>query len=70
MCIRDSIGTATNAKGQFSLILPMEKGALEFSFVGYKSQKVNFTGVTKDSLRVVMEEDIQALDEACLLYTS
>lgn len=54
-------------KGQFSLILPMEKGALEFSFVGYKSQKVNFTGVTKDSLRVVMEEDIQALDEAVVV---
>ena len=62
-----NIGTATNAKGQFSLILPMEKGALEFSFVGYKSQKVNFTGVTKDSLRVVMEEDIQALDEAVVV---
>ena len=36
-----NIGTATNAKGQFSLTLPMAQGALEFSFVGYKSQKVN-----------------------------
>lgn len=29
-----NIGTATNAKGQFSLTLPMAQGALEFSFVG------------------------------------
>lgn len=62
-----SVGTATNVNGQFSLTLPMEKGALEFSFVGYKSQKVNFTGLTKDTLRVVMEEDIQALDEAVVV---
>ena len=62
-----NIGTATNAKGQFSLTLPMAQGALEFSFVGYKSQKVNFTGRTKDTLRIVMVEDIQALDEAVVV---
>lgn len=35
---------ATNSKGVFTLMLPVEKVMLEFSFVGYKTQKVSFTG--------------------------
>ncbi|MEI3422186.1 MAG: carboxypeptidase-like regulatory domain-containing protein [Butyricimonas faecihominis] len=38
-----NIGTATNAKGWFAIALPMTKGALEFSFVGYKKEIVEFT---------------------------
>ena len=29
------IGTATNEKGWFAIDLPLQKGALEFSFVGF-----------------------------------
>ena len=57
-----NIGTATNAKGWFAITLPMTKGALEFSFVGYKKEIVEFTEHT-DTLRVIMKEDMADLDE-------
>ncbi len=56
------IGTATDAKGWFALELPMEKGALGFSFIGFKKRQIEFTGAT-DTLRIVLEEDISDLDE-------
>ena len=62
-----SVGSATNSKGMFSLLLPVEKGVLEFSFVGYKSQKVEFSRSMKDTLVIVMKEDVQALDEAVVV---
>ncbi|WP_228423190.1 SusC/RagA family TonB-linked outer membrane protein [Butyricimonas faecalis] len=63
-----SLGTATNEKGWFALDLPMTKGVLEFSFVGYKSKTVEFTEkTTKDTLRITLEEEVQALDEAIVV---
>lgn len=56
------LGTATTEKGWFYIELPVLKGALEFSFVGYKKQQVNFTEKT-DTLQIVMEEDMSDLDE-------
>ena len=56
------IGTATDAKGWFALELPMEKGTLGFSFIGFKKQQIEFTEAT-DTLRIVLEEDISDLDE-------
>ena len=61
-----SVGTAVDEKGWFSITLPMLKGTLEFSFVGYKTQRVDFTEKT-DTLEIVMEEDVQALDEAVVV---
>lgn len=57
-----SLGTATNAQGWFAIDLPETKGELEFSFVGYKKQKIAFTEKT-DTLRIVMEEDFQQVEE-------
>ncbi len=57
-----TVGTATNADGEFLLLLPMNKGSLEFSFVGFKSQKLDFTEKT-DTLRVVLQEDVTGLNE-------
>ena len=57
-----TVGTATNEKGWFSIDLPINKGKLEFSFVGYKKQQVDFTEKT-DTLRVTMEEDAVDIDE-------
>lgn len=57
-----SLGTVTNAQGWFAIELPVTKGELEFSFVGYKKQKIAFTEKT-DTLRIVMEEDIQQVEE-------
>lgn len=60
--IGTTLGTATTEKGWFYIELPVLKGALEFSFVGYKKQQVNFTEKT-DTLQIVMEEDVSDLDE-------
>ena len=57
-----SVGTATNSKGWFSIGLPMLKGQLKFSFVGYKDQAVAFTEKT-DTLRIYMNEEVSDLDE-------
>lgn len=60
-----SLGTVTNAKGWFAIDLPVEKGKLEFSFVGYKKKVIDFTRKT-DTLRIVMEEDMQVVDEVVI----
>ncbi len=57
-----AVGTSTNAKGWFVMDLPLQKGALEFSFIGFKKEQVEFTEKT-DTLRIVMEEDVSDLDE-------
>ncbi len=62
-----AVGTATNTKGFFSLLLPVDKGTLEFTFVGYKPQRVDFTRETRDTLLVVMAEDVQVLDETVVV---
>lgn len=59
-----SVGTASDIDGWFLLKLPVVNGKLEFSFVGYKTKTIDFTGETaKDTLQIVMEEDIAALEE-------
>lgn len=62
-----SVGTAVNEKGWFSITLPMLEGTLEFSFVGYKTQRVEFSAETTDTLKITMKEDVQALDEAVVV---
>ncbi|MFR7875517.1 MAG: carboxypeptidase-like regulatory domain-containing protein [Butyricimonas paravirosa] len=61
--VNTTVGTATNNAGQFVLRLPITKGSLEFSFVGFKSQTINFTENTKDTIRVVLQEDVTGLEE-------
>ena len=63
-----SVGTATTANGWFSIDLPMLKGKLKFSFVGYKDKEVEFTEKTgNDTLRITMEESVEQLDEAIVV---
>ena len=61
-----SVGTATTATGWFSIDLPMLKGKLKFSFVGYQDQEVEFTEKT-DTLKIYMKEEIEELDEAVVV---
>ncbi len=56
------VGTATNEKGWFAMDLPLLKGSLEFSFIGFKKKSVEFTEKS-DTLRIFMEEDVSDLDE-------
>ena len=57
-----TLGTATDMNGRFSLTVPVQKGTLEFSFVGFETEQVHFTEKT-DSVRVVMEETSQELED-------
>lgn len=57
-----SIGTSTNVKGWFRITLPIQRGSLEFSFIGFKKQLINFTEKT-DTLQIVLEEDLMELEE-------
>ena len=63
-----ALGTSTNMDGWFSLELPMIKGTLEFSFVGYKRELLNFFERTaKDTIKIVLKEDSQVLDETVVV---
>lgn len=57
-----SNGTQTDAKGHFSIVVPI--GAeIVFSSLGYTERKVKVTGKTS-SLRIVLEDESLALDAA------
>lgn len=63
-----AMGTATDEKGWFTLELPMQKGRLEFSFVGFKKKIIEFSEiVVNDTLRITLEEEIQTLDETVVV---
>lgn len=57
-----NVGTATTNQGWFSLTLPILKGKLKFSFVGYKEQEIEFSEAT-DTIRVNMAEEVGALND-------
>lgn len=58
-----TLGTATDAKGEFLLKVPeQESVALHFSFVGMKTQELVFKKGQKP-LTVVMEEDSENIEE-------
>ena len=56
-----TVGTATDTAGHFVLPLPMPKGTLVFSFIGFKTQKVQYT--EGKQIVVKMQEDISGLQE-------
>lgn len=55
------LGTATDKNGEFTLVLPVKEGVLSFSFIGFRTRKVPFAGAGR--MRVVLEEEVSALDE-------
>lgn len=57
-----TMGTATDSKGEFKLLLPMKSGTLVFSFIGFKEKKVAFKGGNL-VLTIMLEEDIKGIDE-------
>ena len=64
--IGTTVGTATTENGWFAITLPMLKGKLKFSFVGYLDQEVEFSDKT-DTLKIYMKENVQELDEAVVV---
>jgi len=63
--IGTTIGTITDADGNYSLSNFPENAALQFSFVGMKPQKVSVQG--KQTIDVILEEDKLAIDEVIVI---
>ena len=60
-----STGTATARDGSFTLRLPVERGNLIFSFIGFKAQTVTFE--TGKELEITLQEDVSNLDEVTVV---
>ena len=60
-----TVGCATDAKGEFTLSLPVESGQLIFTFVGFKQEKKKFKA--GDELIITMKEEASDLDEVTVI---
>jgi TonB-linked SusC/RagA family outer membrane protein len=60
-----TIGTITDADGQFRISVPADTKSLVFSFVGMKSQEITITG--KTSVNVIMEEETKGVEEVVVV---
>lgn len=56
-----TIGTVTDESGKYSLELPSENSVLIFSFVGYTSQKIAYSG--QENISINLSADVKSLDE-------
>ena len=62
-------GTVTDPDGHYRLVVPgLKDFTLVFSFVGMKTQEVAYAG--KDTIDVVMEEDVAEMDEVMMAGVS
>lgn len=59
-----SLGTITNTKGKFKIIVPPDSN-LTISYIGHVTRKISVKD--RKSLKVVMKEDTQALDEVVVI---
>lgn len=57
-----NVGTATNFEGIFTFRLPVVKGKVILSFVGFKTKEVEFK-LPSDTLKIVMEEEVENVEE-------
>ena len=63
-----NLGTVTDIKGEYKLLLPKRDSiALEFSFVGMRTQTVKYKN--QNTIDIVLEEDVKALDEVIIVNT-
>lgn len=60
-----TIGTQTDASGQYTLIVPPGKDVLHVSFVGYTAKDITIG--TRTTIDIEMEPDIQALKEVVVV---
>lgn len=68
----NSLGTISNEKGEFKIVIPQEKGndSLIISFIGYKSQAFSISNNT-NPLKVFLEETSSTLNEVVITsYTA
>lgn len=60
-----SVGTVTDIDGKFNLDIPAKVKNVTVSYLGYIKQTVNIQG--KSSVRVILKEDVQLLDETVVI---
>jgi TonB-dependent starch-binding outer membrane protein SusC len=60
-----TIGTLTDAEGQFRLQIPVDVSILSFSFIGMKTQEIEIG--TQTSFSVVMQVDVGMLEEVIVI---
>lgn len=60
-----SIGTQTNAQGQYALSVPDPKGTLIFSFIGFLTREEPING--RNAIDVNLEEDKKKLEEVVVV---
>ena len=60
-----TIGTITNAEGQYTIQVPDKNARLTFSYIGYKS--VTLTVGERAVLDVTMESDLSSIDEVVVI---
>lgn len=60
-----SNGTISDLNGNFTLNVKSDNATLIVSFIGYRNKNVALNG--KNSVRIVLEEDSQALDEVIIV---
>ncbi len=58
-------GTATDFDGNFTLDLPTDKGTLVFSFIGFKTQEVDYKG--QATINVELKEDAEMLNDVVVV---
>ena len=58
-------GDITDAEGNFSLVLSSDNAIVAFSFVGFKTQRIQYTGQTV--MNVNLEVDTQELDDVVVI---
>lgn len=63
-----ALGTVTDVNGKYKLTIPnLKEFTLLFTFVGMKSQEIKYAG--KDTINVVMEEEVEALEQVNVVST-
>ena len=66
-----SLGTVTNTEGNYKLTIPNapEKFSLLFSFIGMVTREIEYVG--KDTINVVLKEDVETLEDVVVtgIYT-
>lgn len=69
---KSSLGTISNNKGQFKIVIPQEKSndSLVISFIGYHTQKIQLSTI-ENPLQIFLEENTATLDELIITgYTA
>ena len=61
LVVGTNIGTSTDGNGDYSLTVPDEADSLQFSYIGYRTERVAIAG--RDIVNVEMEPEIQEFDE-------